>query len=365
MAKMQYKIVEFSAGNEKFYDQARDYYNEYCAKKTGSTSIAFDATTPFAEKESLVNEGLLAEILRKSGYAGRELTKAEFATNPMVSWATFAVVSAIVDMILPESLIDSIGIYSEMHIVGYGDSVAINIKPRDLFVVSKVGHGKNQGELKKQFDGQVTIIPENHIVSVYVDLYRVLAGLESLADFMAKCVKSIESAITVDTYNVFQTALVALPTTTDAALKIAGYTADGLVGLAQKVEAYNGGRQAVIVGTKLALSKVLPANVNFRYALDSDYVRIGYLRDFMGYSIIELPQVAKWESPFTLVLDDNHLYVISPSANKLVHVALGGDTLAYAAQPNDNANLIQEGTLRKQWGVAIATNSIAGIVTIA
>lgn len=365
--KLQNQYLQFAAGSETLYNEVSDYYNEYRALKTGKNTITYDKSVTFAEKQGSINGKILAEIGRKAGVDVSAMRPSEFATHPLVAWATFAVISALVDMVLPESLIDSIGTYTEFHTVGYGDSLSIAITPRDLFAVSKAGHAKRQGELKKQYAGQVTIVPVNHQISVYVDLFRVLAGLESLAEFMAKCAQSIETQMAYDAYAAFDTAMVALPLVggdANAFLRVAGYTQDSLISLAQKVTAYNGGRQAVIVGTKLALSKILPANGNYRYSLESDYVKLGFIRDFFGYSLIELPQVANWATPFTLKLDDTHIYVVSPSANKLIHLALGGDTLSYTAQPYDNANLIQEGTLMKAWEVAIATNAIAGIITL-
>lgn len=362
--KLPVNLLAFAAGNEGFYEEAFDYFAHDRAIKSDRKDISFDATISFSEKEKSLNEKLFKEIERKAGVSLGDMTVAQMATHPTVNWATFAIAGALVDMVLPVTLIDSIGLYTDVHNIGVGDSASIVIKPRDLFVVTKAGLGKRQAELKKQFNGQVTIVPENHMVSVYVDLYRVLAGLESLADFMAKCVHSVETSVAIEVYTAFDAAMVALPNAGDTTLRVAGYTSDALVGLGQKVSAYNGGAGAVFVGTKLALSKILPTNSNYRYSLDSDYVKLGYIRDFMGFSVIELPQIANWNTPFTLALDDTHIYILSPSSNKLIHLALGGDTLSYVSGPYDNANLIQTGTLHKKWGVAIATNAIAGIITL-
>ena len=364
MKKLPMNLVNFAAGNEAFYASVLDYFAHAQAIKAGKTVGDFDMSVSFADKEKAVNEALIQEISRKSKYDVTSFTAAEMATNPLVNWATFAIAGALVDMILPQTLIQSIGLYTEIHNIALGDSASIVIKPRDLFVVTKAGMGKRNAELKRQFDGQINIVPENHMVTVYVDLYRVFTSLDSLADFMAKCVQSIESQVALEAYEAFDVAMAALPTVGDAALKVAGYSADALVGLAQKVSAYNGGAAAVIVGTKLALSKVLPANSNYRYALDSEYVKLGYIRDFMGYSAIELPQVADWATPFTLALDDTHLYVLSPTSNKLIHLVLGGETMSNVSGPFDNADLTQVGTLYKKWNVAVATNSIAGIITL-
>ena len=369
MTRLQNDIVAFAQVNgidAKLYDQAKDVF----AQKRfieGDKKAQFSTEKTFAEKEALLDKNIMENIARMSNVSLDELTKNPmmYASHPTVNWATFAIVNSVISAILPEALIDTVGIYSEIKVIGYGDSADFTVKPRDLFVVSKAGRGKRQAELHKQYDGTYTLVPENHEVSTYVNLYRVLAGLESIGDFMMKVARSIETALTYDIYDSFATAMAALPTSpATSALNIAGYSQDGLVGLAQKVTAWNQGRKAVIVGTQTALSKVLPANSNYRYTLDSDYVKIGYMQTAFGYDALCLPQVADYTTPFALRLHDDQIYVISPSSDKLVKVALGGDTISNVNSTFDNANLLQAGTIMKQWGVGVITNSVAGIITL-
>ena len=286
-----------------------------------------------------------------------------WVSNPNLKWATFAVINSLVDTILPDTLIDSIGIYTDIVTGGYGDSFSFRVKPRDLFVVSKGGRGKRTSEVHKQFDGQVTLIPEEHDVTVQVSLYRVLSGEENLAQFVTKAVRSIETEATYDCYNAFNTAMGNLSTGATG-LKVAGYTQSALVNLCQKVTAFNQGAKAVILGTQLALQNVLPADSNYRYTLDSEYVKLGYVRNFAGYDALVLPQIADWKTPFSLFLDDTRVYVLSPSSQKLVKLAIEGSTTAVSSDTYANANLTQTTTLKKNWKAAVATNSIAGLITL-
>jgi len=360
MAKLPVNVINFAAGNTALYEKFIDYWKHYL-KKDGE----YDATVSFSEKEEKLNAAMKKEILRVAGITNLgDFPLESWSSHPTLNWATFAVVSAMIDAILPQTIIDSIGIYTDVRTIGYGDSAAFDVEPRDLFVVSKAGRAMRQGELHKQFKGQVTVLPELRELSVVVSLYRVLAGHESLADFTAKAVRSVETAVTVDAYTTFATAMNALDNTGDDALRFAGYTQDTLVGLCQKVSAWNGGNKAVICGTQLALQDVLPADANYRYDLQSDYVKIGYVQTAFGSDILCFPQVAAYATPFTLSLADNRLWVISPSANKLVKLVLEGATLANTTGPYDNANLTQVTTLYKSFGSAIATNSVAGVIEL-
>jgi hypothetical protein len=370
------QILTFAGGEanlgvyKKFVDLFRHYQAlngkkglEFATKAPNADGVMVDIS--FAEKEEQMNALLKREIMRVAGISNfADFPVETWASHPTLQWATFSVVSALVDMILPESLIDSIGLYSEIKNIGFGDSSSFDIKSRDLFVVSKVGRSKRTTELKKQFQGQVVVIPEPREVTVFVSLMKVLAGKESLAEFVAKCVRSMEAQVTIDAYNAFHTALHAVSATASTGLRVSGYTAAEFTRLGQTVTAWNQGASAVCVGTLTALQSVLPDNGNFRYALESDYVKIGYIKNFNGVDIMVLPQVADWTTPFGLLLDNTRLYFLSPSSQKLLKVVIEGNTLAYTSDVYANANLTQTSSLWKSWGVAVATNAVAGTIEL-
>ena len=371
MNKIPSTVLTFAGANISVYKKFVDYFNHYRstqgAKNLDFQTVKEDNTIlTFSEKEDKMNADLRNEILRVAGVANvSDMPLEQWASNPQITWASFAVVSQLIDMVLPDSIIDSIGAYSEVKVGGWGDSFAFDIKPRDLFVVSKQGRDRRTTELKKQYKGQVTILPEMRQLSVSVSLYRVLAGKESLAEFVSKAVRSLESQMTVDVYNSFATAMGNLATTTDAALKIAGYTQASMVELAQKVQVWNGGASPIIMGTRLALANILPNDTNYRYDIESDFVKMGYMKTISGFDVLMLPQVADWATPFKTILDDTKLWLVSPSAGKLVKLCLEGSALSNTSTPFQNANLTQNATIGKSYGVGIATSAVAGTIALA
>ena len=371
MNRIQNTVLTFAGDNISVYKKFADYYNHY-RHNNGEKGLEFQTVKEdgsiltFAQKEEQMNADLLKEVARVSGVTNiAEMPLSTWATNPQISWAAFAVVSQLIDTILPDTMISSIGAYSEVKVGGWGDSFSFEVKPRDLFVVSKQGRDRRTTELKKQYNGLVTILPELRQLSVSVSLYRVLAGKESLAEFVSKAVRSLESQMTVDVYNAFATAMAALATTTDAALKITGYTQASLVELAQKIAAWNGGAKPVIMGTHLALANILPNDTNYRYDIESNFVKMGYMKTIAGFDTLMLPQVADWTTPFTTVLDDTKLWLVSPSAGKLVKLCLEGSALSNVTSPFQFADLTQNATIGKSYGVGIATSSIAGTIALA
>jgi hypothetical protein len=370
MIRLPNNVLAFSGGKTTVYEQFVDYYNHaqsangakgrtysFQDKKEDGTLISF------SEKENAMNEALKFEIMRVAGLTSLDGFPLEtWQSHPTLKWATFAIVSAMIDMILPDALLQSTGIYADVRGIGFGDSASFEVKPRDLFVVSKGGLTKRTAEIQKQFNGQVTILPEMRQLSVEVSLYKVLAGKESLSDFVAKAVKSMEVAVATDVYTTFNTAMGVLDNAGDDLLRVAGYTQADLIGLGQKVTAWNGGSKAVIIGTQLALQNILPSDANYRYTLESDYVKLGYIQNVFGFDVMLLPQVADYSTPFKTLLDDTRIYIVSPSVNKLVKVVLEGSTLSNVDAPYANANLSQSATLWKSWGTGIATNAVAALI---
>ncbi len=362
MIKVPYNVINFAQGNTEPYELFKDYYNHYQAIHFGKKLPYREGD--FADKTRAMDKLLRAEIARHANVSG-EFSTEVLAVNPMVSWAVFAVVNAMIDMVLPDHMIDSTGIYTDVRTGGFGDSFAFEVKPRDLFIVTKAGRGKRNAEIQMNFTGQATVTPTEHDITVGVTLYEVLSGKINLAEFVMKAVMAIESEMLLDVYTALNGAMTNLPSTpVDERLQVTGWTQDDGTDLAEKVTAWNGGSKAVFVGTSSALAKILPAGNNYRFDIDSDFVRRGYLTTAFGYDLFAMRNVADHKNPFKMVMDGKRIYVLSPSSDKLVKLCLEGSTIAITSGVYENANLHQTTTLKKSWGCGVITNSIAGMITL-
>lgn len=364
MTKILKEVLNYSQqqfGGTDLVVAFKDYFCHY-----HGIGDKFDKSMQLSDKKIKIDYAMKEKIANLANVGSMVgLDPMVLATSPNYQWATFAVVGTLVDAVLPDALIDSIGMYADLRFGGYGDSANIRIKPRDLFVVSKGGKNNLTTEIYKQYDGNKTLSPEFRDISVATSLYRVLAGEEDMAEFAMKAAKSLEVQMTYDAYTAFASAMTALPTTGSNSLKTAGYSQADMLKKCQQVTAWNGGKQAIILGTKSALANVLPANANFRYTLESDYVRLGYIKDFLGYSVIEMPQVADYTSEFGLKLDDKKIYIISPSSDKLIKGFIEGSLLSLVSSYENNADLTQTTTMKKSYVFAVATSSIGATIELA
>jgi hypothetical protein len=361
--KIANNVLKF-ATSEKLSEQFVDYWKHYQATQAGK-KVDYDTTISFAEKEAQLNSALRKEIMKRANvnYA-TEANIDEWFNHPLVAHEVFAVSNALIDMILPDSIIDTIGLYTDVRVGGWGDSFAFDIEPRDLFVVSKHGKAQRSVEVKKQFRGQVTIIPEFRELSVAVSMYGVLTGKESLANYVAKCARSIETQMSIDAYNAFATAMTALSNTATTGLRIAGYSQANLIRLCEQVGAWSLGAKPIVIGTATALLNVLPDDANYRYTLSDPYTTIGYIPTINGYDVMRMPQVADLDTFAALKIAQDRLWIVAPSSQKIVKLCLEGNTISNTSGVFDNANLSQTSTMTKSWGVGIATNAIAGVITL-
>lgn len=366
MNKMPKSVVDFSAGNadrKEGYSKIPSYVEAYKNNKAPIKGKNGEVSFAVADKD--IHGFFISEVEYMSGKKMEDYPDLGIFCNfADVREAAFTVVGMMTDLIMPDALIKSIGMIANFKYGGWGESLSINLEPRDLFVVSKGSQSKKQANIQRQHKGAVTIIAEPRTISVGISLYDIIRGDYSLAEFIMKAVQSLEVQVRYEVFDVFSTAMNALTTTGDALLKVVGYTQNDLVKLCQKVTTWNMGKKAIILGTALALSKILPASTNFRFDIGSEFVTIGHIRDFFGYSCVELEQVADYTTEFKMKLKDTELYVISPSAGKIVQVFFEGSTLANQGGNYDNSNLIVEATLKKSWGVAVATSAIGALMTV-
>jgi len=363
------KQLCFSANRNTVEVAFRDYMNTYFSETEKRTGFAYDNSISFADKEKKMNKLMNAEIYRLANieFAENSMVSNEmWGQHPLIKWASFAVANSLIDMIIPDVLDKSIGAYTEQRNGMIGDSFAFDVEPNDLFYVSKAGRDQRTVEFQRQYNGQVTVMPENRAIAVSVNFYKVLCGLDSLAKFVMKAILSVEAQITKEVYKAFDTAMGDLPSTpVDGNLKVAGFTKKEAVRLAATVTAYNGGAKAVFLGTPTALANILPDDANYRYDIDSEFVKVGYVRTLAGYDTMVLPQIADWSNPYKLAIDDDRIYVISPSSQKLVKLCYEGSSTNSTIAAQQTANLTESTTINKSYGIAVATNAIAGIITLA
>jgi hypothetical protein len=369
--KLPLSVINFAAGDVTLFENFVDYWNHY-RSENGNKKFSYRAEVDgkaitLEEKEKALNKMILAEVGKRAGVDFSSQPVENFINHPMVVWAAGNIASQLIDAVLPATMVEGTSPYAEIRTVGWGETGIFDVKSRDLFPVTKVGRGlgMREAEMHKGFERQVTLNPEDHIITVGVNMFRVLSGQESLAEFTTKAIRSIETEMTKDIYNAFAAAMTALSTDATTGLKVTGYTQADLTKLANKVSAYMGGAKPIVLGTKVALANVLPDDANYRYDVASPYVTLGYVRTIAGIDTFEIPQVADWTNPFATLISDSSLWIVAPGTDKLVKCVIGGSTVSNIGDFQSTATLQSNASFTKNWVAGVVTSAIGAHIALA
>ena len=357
-------VKKFSETSPDLYRFFKDYSNQQRALR-GAVGKQFSTDLSIDQKDKAINVAFATELERRSKtkISDYEGNLAQYCANPIVRSFADAIVDNMIEMVLPETLFGSIGLIADIRFGGFLDSFSFDIKNNALFTVSKAGFRQKTAPAQKLENTTVTLTPENHEVSVISSLPAILANRESLAEYIMKVVRSIETTMLYEVYDGFNTAFDAV--TFPSNLKITNYTEDEAIRVAETVTAYNNGKKAMFVGTPVALKKILPSSLSTRILLDDEYVKNGHLTVFNTYDVLPLAQIADYESnDYSLKLDDTKVYILSTGSDKIMKVAVAGGSLSHTDGTYDNANLAQLGTVTKAWATACITNSVAGVIEL-
>lgn len=359
--KMSNTIKVFSSESPELYISFKDYFDHTRAIR-GVKGKVFSETS-LETKDAVITKLFAKEVAEKSRVSVEDYSGsyARYGNNPMVKSFADAIVDNMINMILPEVLIGSMGLISEIRFGGWFDSFKFTLGNNGLFNVAKAGYRQKTAPAQRLEKTTVTLTPINHEVTVTTNLPNILAGRDSIAEYVMKVVRSIEAAMLYETYDAFTEAVEAA--TVPSGLKVTNYTERELIRVCETVTAWNGGNKAVIAGTPIALKGILPSSISSRILLDDDYVKVGHLERFNGYDIFPMSQVADYQSRnYGMKLKDDKVYIVSPSSDKIIKVAVG-ETLSHTDDTFANENLAVEGTITKAWEVACITNSLAGVIT--
>lgn len=376
MTKLPANVLHFAADVDMkmILESALDFWNHYQSENSrNGTKFSYEPKDKDGREVTLTQKSdALGEMILT--YAGKsagipDLTPDNASTyhnHPTLRWAIGNIGTQIIDALLPDTVLKANSMFAEIKTVGWGETAIFDIRSRDLFAVSKASNfGKKQGNRQTQFTGQKFLTPEMHEVTVSLNLWRSLTGKDSLANYISKSMLAIETEMSRDIYSTMATAMAALSTTASTGLRVVGWNSDDFIGLADKVSGWQSGAKAVAIGTKIALNKVLVNDANYRYDLESNYVKLGYLRTLAGIDTFELPQVADFATgPFATYLNNDRIWIVAPGTDKIVKCVIGGTSMSNMDDVFTNADMSQQATIFKAWTVGVTTSGIAAEITV-
>ncbi len=353
------RFRNFSAEDKDVVKAGVELYKHYLHNQ-GKAGYSEFASGSYEQKHEQFNKAIMLQAVTNAGLPASRAVDAKAFGKVAVREEVFALVAEVLDIIIPNTVLTDFYRLAETKNVAWGDNLKFTVPNPNLFVVSKVSNGVRQTEPQRMYDADIILTPETRMVTIEEDFYRIVSNKIDWGMLIAKVSQSLETQISTEVYQaIFNTY-----STLDSNLKEASFTQSTFVKLAARVEALNRGTKVYVMGTKTALASVIPSEDYFKFQLGADYNKLGYLGNFHGIDMLEIPQKI---TPNTLnfAIDDATLYFFSMGLDRPVKIAFEGETLVNQVTDfGANADMTYSYTISKRYDIKIATSARYGIMKV-
>lgn len=280
----------------------------------------------------------------------------------------YEIIITAADEVVPNKVIDAIGIFAEVQTVGQGQKAlfkrGLRGKERARKFLTQVGLSGVYETFR--LDTETFELGGKAVGgAVTMDFERWLDGAENLADLMEVITEGLTDAI----FGEVQKALIAAaedPTRPDANKVItSNFDGDAMFKLMTTVKAYGG--SVVIFAPpefigEMGPDAIVPVGANYQgvyHPQDIDAIHnTGYVNIFRGAPIVEIPQSFVDESNTTTWINPQYAYILPAGKEKVVKVVLEGATQMYDFTNRDQSIEIN---VYKKMGAAILTHHNWGV----
>lgn len=238
--------------------------------------------------------------------------------------------------------------------IALGDQNSFHVEDNSLFTVNTVAEGVS-GTLRQRINTgkNETVTTSLRRVNAYEELNRLLSGRINIIQFVDRIKASFDNLRAETIYETFAGAVEKLP----AVFKETGsFAEDKMLDLIAHVEASTGG-DAIIIGTKKALSKITTAEKS-NEALERKS-QMGFYGVFNGTPMLEIKQVHKLAKEHEFAISDEDVWIVT-SNDKPVKFVTEGDALFEQGTALDNADETIDIMAAERWGVAVVLNQMYG-----
>lgn len=286
----------------------------------------------------------------------------EFRRN---QYDIFEIIIETADEIVPKKVIDYLGVFAEVKIVGNGQKAMFKRKlgkNRAKKFLTQVGLSGVYETFRLDTE---TFTVEAHAVggAGTIDFDRMLDGSENMADIM----DIITEGLTDSVFYEVQKALVAAygATGVPAANRKEqnGFVAKDMQDLVNVVRSY--GTSAVIFACPEFVAAMGPDQIGASsYKAEyspkdiEDIANTGYIKMFRGTPIVQMPQSFVDETNTAVTLNPQYAFVLPTGGEKVVKIVLEGPTQMWM---RDNRDQSMEINAYKKMGAAILTYHNWGI----
>ncbi len=205
-------------------------------------------------------------------------------------------------------------------------------------------------------------------LKIYTEFERFMTGYVDWAGFIQKVYEAIDKKFNQMIFSTFNGISSYLPAGSQwvKTAQLTAATEDTFLQLVQDVETANG-TQVVIMGTRFALAKL--TNLEDVKWISDDMKKerntTGRVGHFMGYMLVEIPQVFADNDTTTRLVSNDVLYIMPVADNKFIKVFDEGDIRTMeVTDPETNVDMTYEFEIQYKMGVAVVIGRMFGIWNI-
>ena len=268
-----------------------------------------------------------------------------------------------IDEILPKNVIDALGAFAEVKVVGQGEKAMFKRskgRARAKKFLTQVGLSGVYETFRLDSE---TFEVGAHAVGggATIDFERMLDGAESLAEVVGIVTEGLENAVYVEVQKALNAALAVMPATNKAS---GSWDADEMVRLLTTVRAYGSPviyacpEFVAAMGPDAIVPVLMNSTTNVAQGIYSpkdieaihDY---GFINVFRGAPVVQLPQSFVDENNTETYVNPRLAYIFPAGQEKVVKVVLEGATQIRDHENKDNS---MEVFAWKKMGCAILTH---------
>ena len=286
----------------------------------------------------------------------------EFRRN---QYDIFEIIIETADEIVPKKVIDYLGVFAEVKIVGNGQKAMFKRKlgkNRAKKFLTQVGLSGVYETFRLDTE---TFTVEAHAVggAGTIDFDRMLDGSENMADIMDIITEGLTDSVFYEVQKALVAAYNAAGVPAANRKTSSNFVAKDMQDLVNVVRSYGTG--AVIFACPEFIAAMGPDQIgNQSYKAEyspkdiEDIANTGYIKMFRGTPIVQMPQSFVDETNTAVTLDPQYAFVLPTGGEKVVKVVLEGPTQMWM---RDNRDQSMEINAYKKMGAAILTYHNWGI----
>lgn len=380
-----------SEGRLLAYEYARRGQNAVSAamKNNGSNAASMLNDKQYSElNETFQAEHLLYAAQKACAVTGEAAPESfeEFKRNGMRFYgdATFykvlqGIYQEVMYPILPRVYSEAVGVFADVVEVGFGETYSLEIGSDDIPIFQDSAWGASRSVPANRFySKEITLNPQPKTAEIRMKWHQLVGNNVDFGRFFANLSAGMY-AKTMGLWNAVLTAAASDTTKVPTGLTYV-FGSVNWVTLANKLAALNntGIGNLVAFGNAVALSKVLPTNQTGSSAaqmdaaiatlLGADYIRSGYLGEYMGVRLMPLVDAVvpgTQNGNVATILDQTKIWMMASNARKPLAICYNSATpISIELDPMKTASfeLIMNVTTSLDCAAVFAER--AGLVTI-